>query len=165
MDGATPPEDLLAPLSDHARARATAWWAGLSPTARAEFVQLWDTRTDDTALYGACEDGRLVWHELPIELRGTIVDTDDDDDHQAQKQQLLEYIANHEDVQFFLVERRLHICRAHAGARAVITAGLLRSDFVCPAKDVACPMATILGASGGGAVRLAPALAAHRAPS
>lgn len=93
----TPPTDLLAPLSPSARARTLDWWAGLAPSARAEFVLLWDVRTDDTALYGRCEDGRLVWHELPIELRGTIVDDDDDDGHHAQKQQLLEYIANHEE--------------------------------------------------------------------
>jgi hypothetical protein len=160
-----PPTDLLAPLSAGARERAAAWWANLTPTARVEFVQLWDARTDDTALYGTCEDGQLVWHELPIELRGTIVDVDDDDDHQAQKQQLLEYIGNHEDVQFFLVERRLHICRAHAAARAVISTGMLPADFVCPAAAGACPMASILAASGGRAVRLTPALRAGHTPS
>jgi hypothetical protein len=145
-------------LSDEERARTITWWSTLNEDAQIEFEQMWDARSDETALYGTCENGNIAWHELPIELKGALVDEENDREHRQFKQQLLEYISNHEDVQFFLVEHKFHICRAHAGARAVIRVGELASTFVCPAETSDCPMLAILKASGGKSVRLSPAI-------
>ncbi len=159
-----PPSDMLDPLTDEERSRTITWWGTLNDAARVEFEQMWDARSEDTALYGTCEEGNIAWHELPIELRGALLDEENDKEHRQFKQQLLEYISNHEEVQFFLVEHKFHICRSHPGAREVIRSGLLPSGFVCPADSAACPMAAILGAAAGKSVRLSPVLRAlkHR---
>lgn len=158
MKRGSPPQTILAGLSPSERAKTTEWWATLNEQSRTEFLQLWDTRSDDTGLYGTVDDGKIEWHELPIELRGMPIDTENDVEHKQFKQQLLEYISNHEDVQFFLVDKRLHICRSHSGAREVIRSGFLPSSFVCPASDEGCPMRQILSACPGQSVLLAPAL-------
>lgn len=154
-----PPNDLLAPLNAEERARTTAWWSTLNDEAQLEFARMWDERSDDTALFGTCDDGDITWHQIPIELRGALLDDENDVEHKQAKQQLLEYIANHEEIQFFLVDRKFHICRAHPIARDVIRAGHLPADFVCPVDEAACPMKNILAACPGRAVRLVPALA------
>jgi hypothetical protein len=154
-----PPDDLLAPLNDEERARTTAWWSTLNDDAQLEFARMWDERADDTALFGTCADGDITWHEIPIELRGALIDEENDIEHKQAKQQLLEYIANHEEIHFFLVDRQFHICRAHPVARDVIRAGHLPADFVCPVDEASCPMRTILAACPGRSVRLVPAIA------
>lgn len=154
-----PPVGMVDALSEEERTRTVAWWSTLNEAAQAEFEQMWDARSEDTALYGTCEDGNIAWHELPIELKGALIDEENDREHRELKHQLLEYISNHEDVQFFLVDRKFHICRSHEGARSVIRCGELASSFVCPVEASACPMMAILGASGGKAVKLSPAVA------
>lgn len=150
----TPPPEMLEGLDDAERHRTTTWWSTLNAEAKAEFVQLWDARADDTALYGTTVDGRLTWHELPIELRGALIDEENDREHKELKSQLREYISNHEDIQFFLVDKRFHICSAHAAARAVIRDGVLPRSFVCPVNPATCPMHNILQACPGRSVAL-----------
>jgi hypothetical protein len=115
-----PPTDLITNLNDEERARTTAWWTTLNDEAQLEFIAMWDARADDTALFATCADGDITWHEIPIELRGALLDEENDVEHKQAKQQLLEYIANHEEISFFLVDRKFHICRAHPAARALL---------------------------------------------
>ncbi len=164
MSARLPPADMVDQLSDEERARTISWWSSLNEGAQVEFEQMWDARSEDTALYGTCENGNIAWHDLPIELKGSLLDEENDREHRELKQQLLEYISNHEEVQFFLVEHKFHICRAHPGARAALRAGELASTFVCPAENSDCPMLAILRASGGRSVGLSPALP-RRVPS
>jgi hypothetical protein len=72
MAPSAPPAALVAGLPAEERVRAGDWWASLGPEARTEFLQLWDERSDDTSLYGVVEDGCIRWHELPLELRGSL---------------------------------------------------------------------------------------------
>jgi hypothetical protein len=149
---------MLDGLDEEEVARTMRWWATLSEDARLEFVQMWDARTDDTALCGTSDNGSITWHEVPIELRGALIDEENDREHKQAKSQLLEYISNHEDIQFFLLEKRFHICRAHTAARDVIRGGMLRADFECPVDEASCPMRAILNACPGRSIALRPSL-------
>lgn len=148
------PDALLEALDVSRRVEVEAWWSMLPEAARRDFVGMWDRRAEDTAWAGYLDGERLVWQELPIELVGELVDDDVDFEHDELKQNLLEYINNHEEVQFFLLERELHICRAHASARKVLTDGFLPADFVCPLGASDCPMRTILIHAGGKSVMI-----------
>lgn len=155
----TIPAALLASLSDAQRSKTLAWWDSLTTAAQAEFCRLWDTRSEDTALYGITREGEIEWHELPIELRGEFVDPQDLVDEHEAYQSLLEYhCGNHGDARVFLTERVFHLCRAHAAARAVIAAGRLPHDFVCPLADAGCPMRAVLAEAPGKSLRLFVAL-------
>ncbi|MGE0548794.1 MAG: hypothetical protein AB7O24_23960 [Kofleriaceae bacterium] len=156
------PAALAQGIAESARERTEAWWMSLPEGIRAELVQLCDERAEATGWYGSVVDGELHWHELPIELRGALVDEENDPEHRMFKQQLLEYISNHEEVQFFLADGSFHICRAHPAARAVICSGLLPARFECPIADQACPMRTIIAAAGGRSVTLSVGLARGR---
>ena len=157
MSESFPPEALFFGQSEVERKRTVEWWSGLGPESQAEFLRAFDSRADRTDLYGRIENGRIRWHELPIELRGGLIDEENDSEHRMFKAQLLEYISNHEDVQFFFVEKKLHICRAHSEARAAIQAGEIPNAFVCPLQDANCPMRRIVDLAGG-AVTLTPVL-------
>lgn len=160
MPAARPiPEDLLAGLEDDARAETLAWWSTLDEAAQLEFTQCWDTRADDTSLHGVCHDGAIEWHPLPIELRGRIVDEQDRIDDRLARQQLLEFVNGRPEIQFFLAERRFHICRSHVAARACLRSGLVPRTFGCPAGAEACPMMRIVAAAGGRSVELVPEVA------
>ncbi|MDP2343985.1 MAG: hypothetical protein Q8O67_23710 [Deltaproteobacteria bacterium] len=158
MKARKPPAAIFAGQSPEQRKASRAWWASLNEPAKLEFEQMWDSRSENTALYGSCNEGAIEWHELPIELRGALIDDENDREHKQFKQQLLEYISNHEDVRFFLVNKHFHICRAHPAARDVIRSGLLPVTFSCPVGDEQCPMRKILDACPGRSVRLSPAL-------
>jgi hypothetical protein len=150
------PDDLLRDLDAEARHETRAWWATLDDDARLEFVRCWDARSDDTALHGVCHDGQIEWHALPLELRGRIVDEEDRIDDRLARQQLLEFVNNQPEIQFFLVERKFHICRSHVAATACLRSGVIPRGFRCPAGEEACPMARILAAAGGRSVELVP---------
>ncbi len=57
------------------------------------------------------------WRDQPLVLIGAPVDAALADDAALWTAQLVEYINSHEEVGFYLQERRFHICRAHAAAR------------------------------------------------
>ncbi|MFV8752779.1 hypothetical protein ACNOYE_19720 [Nannocystaceae bacterium ST9] len=161
----TIPAELVEGLPPGQHDKARAWWESLTPGAQTEFGRLWDSRSEDTALHGITREGEIEWHELPIELRGEIVDEQDlaDQADEAQAHQdLLEYICGHEEIHFFLTERSFHLCRAHARAREVVRAGWLPSGFECPLADANCPMRRVLVASAGKSLRLRVALAGRR---
>jgi len=143
MPEALPPS-LLDSIDAASQPEVEQWWGMLPDAARRDFVGMWDARAEDAAWAGYLEGERLVWQELPIELVGELVDDGAEFEHEQLKQELLEYINNHEEVQFFLLDRSFHICRAHAMAREVIEEGVLPADFVCPLGNAACPMRTIL---------------------
>lgn len=143
------PHALLADLPAEEQTAARQWWATLTPQQQLDFTLSWDQRADDGAWFGAVSDGVLEWHPLPVELVGEFVDPVNDADHHLFKQQLLEYVSNHEDIQFFMVDGALHICRAHPAARGVIRAGRLPADFTCPNADDACPMRRLLARCPG----------------
>lgn len=149
------PEQLLHDLTEEDCTKTLDWWTTLHPETQLEFAQCWDQRSDDTALHGISRDGKIEWHPLPIELRGRIVDDDDRIDDRLARQELLEYINGHE-IQFFLVDRGFHICRAHAGARACLRAGLIPKHFVCERESADCPMRAILAHTKGRSVELVP---------
>ncbi|MEM1030925.1 MAG: hypothetical protein AAF928_04235 [Myxococcota bacterium] len=151
------PNDLLTNLSSADVAKTLAWWRRLSHEAQLEFVQCWDARTDDTAFHGVSRDGDIEWHELPIELRGRLVDDENRVDDRLARQQLLEFVNNQEEVQFFLVDRQFHICRQHPGARACLRSGLIPKGFRCERSNAGdCPMMQILEAADGRSVELHP---------
>lgn len=146
------PPSLLAGLDDAERGIAATWWDGLDAADQLEFVRSWDVRADSGAWVGVVSDGRLEWHPVPMALVGRFVGRADRVDHALAKQQLFDFVANHEEIQFFLVEGRFHICRSHPAAREVIRQGWLPADFRCPLEDRACPMRAILAVEPGRSV-------------
>lgn len=150
------PDSVTCDLGPVERGHAEAWWATLREEAQREFLQMWDARSEDTTLYGTVEDGLICWHTLPIELQGTPVDPEDALDEAELKRHLLEYISNHEDIAFFLIERSFHVCRSHPGAREVIRSGLLPASFTCPAGAASCPMRDLLATCPGRSIRFSP---------
>ena len=150
------PKELLSSLTHEDRIKTLTWWETLEPEAQLEFSQCWDDRSDDTALHGVSRGGEIEWHPLPIELRGRIVDEENRIDDRLARQQLLEFINNHEEVQFFLVDGGFHVCRDHVGARACLRAGVIPKAFSCGKPAHACPMQRILHTAGGQSVELVP---------
>lgn len=148
------PPELTDGLSEPEIKRTRIWWLGLSLAEQAEFAQAYHARADDGSWYATVGDGELRWHRLPVELVGHFVDPEDRADHDLARQQLLEFVSNHEEIAFFLVEGAFHICRAHPSARAVIRQGFIPADFECPLSDAACPMRRILAVCPGRAVQL-----------
>jgi hypothetical protein len=132
------PADVLRTLTAENRKVTEAWWLGLDAAAQLEFSQLWDTRSDDTAYCATIEDGRTVWHELPITLVALHAGTESPKENAFWQRQLGEYINGHE-VKFFLAQRTFHVCRAHAIAREVGRTGVIPADFACPLQEAACP--------------------------
>src|SRR5689334_2088712 len=87
-------------------------------------------------------DLRLTsWRDQPLELVAMPVDAEAATEHEAWTDQLREYIDGHEEIGFFLQERRFHICRAHPAARRVIATGTIPAGFTCPRAHAACPFA------------------------
>jgi hypothetical protein len=124
--------------------------SGLSKTAQLEFQQLWDTRRDDTGLYGARHaDGSVEWKQLPIETRGLIIEGRVDGSSHDWNDELYEYLINHPESVVILAGRQFHVCRAHAHARAVSRNGIIPPDFDCPLSNQACPLRTLCNAAGG----------------
>lgn len=94
---------------------------------------------------------------LTDELRGRLVDEENRVDDRLARQQLLEFVNNHEEIQFFLIEREFHVCRSHPGAQACLKSGVIPKGFACGARPAAdCPMMKILEAAGGRSVELVP---------
>jgi hypothetical protein len=69
-------------------------------------------------------------------------------------QDLREFVDSHEELGFFLGERRFHICRAHPAALQVVTGGLIPAGFRCPAGDADCPFAAASAHVSGAPIRL-----------
>ena len=150
------------------------WWASLPAEVQSECLSLWDPRADDPALSRTAADGTTRWHPLPIQLLGRLVDDETRRETRMHKQQLFDYIANHEEVQFFLQERHFHICRSHPAAREVIRNGLLPATFRCPlelqgeAQGRArrdCPMRAVLVAARRQSIELSPRFVRIRVPA
>lgn len=120
-----PPPSISAGLPVHNRGQVEEWWRQLPEEAKAELVGLWDARMDDAALAPDYSGTSAEWHSLPIRLEGGLVDEETRREDRMLKQQLFDYIVNHEEVKFCLEEHHYHICRAHKAARAVIRDGLL----------------------------------------
>ncbi len=148
------PEGLVDILSVSQLDSAILWWRTLSLGSKMEFVRMWDARAENCAYYGYVEGERLVWQELPIELRGRFVDEEALVEHDEYKRQLLEYVNNHEEVQFFLTERSFHICRSHKKARDCIANGLIPASFVCPLSSKECPLLHVLAQRPGKSVAI-----------
>ncbi|GAB5549606.1 MAG: hypothetical protein RLO52_20355 [Sandaracinaceae bacterium] len=128
------------------------WWESLDDDAREALRALDDPRRDDVAL--AWDEERGAFEALPIEVVGRFVDPEDARDDALARQQLLEYVNAHPELEFFLRERRFHICRAHAAARSVLRSGVIPAGFECPLRERSCPFERAL-AQGEGSVTLA----------
>ena len=146
------PEEAVRGLTPKKRAVAEAWWRELDDASRREFTTLWDARTDDTAYCATIEEGRTVWHALPLTLHGFHAGTESAKENAFWQEQLREYIDGHE-VKFFLAQRTFHVCRAHAVAREVIATGIVPADFACPFANDACPFAAALDRAAEGGIR------------
>lgn len=70
------------------------------------------------------------------------------------KADLYEWVVAHPEFQWGLVERRFHICRAHAKARVASDDALLPADFRCPLGRGDCPTRRLLGERPGHSVML-----------
>ena len=140
---ATLPSAVTAGLSDEKRDVANAWWAALDEESREEFLGLWDNRAEDAAYCATIEDGKTVWHELPIQLRAYPAGTNSEKENGLWKRQLGEYVNGHE-VAFFLHESVFHVCRAHACAREVGRTGVIPAGFSCPDRSATCPFESAL---------------------
>jgi len=128
------------------------WWARLPALQQTELRRLWDPRADDIAW---TERSSEDWEPLPIRLQGrTVEDPELGPDTRLAKQQLLDFILNHEEIVFFLEERSFHICRWHTQARDVLAAGLLPAGFRCTLRGDACPMRVISKAADERPVRI-----------
>jgi hypothetical protein len=102
---------------------------------------------------------RLRAHRPPeLDLVGHVVDREAEREHRMWTRDLREYVSSHEEVGFFLQERRYHICRAHAAARAVIASGTIPAAFACPLHNRACPLAGASALAGGGLIHLRPVM-------
>lgn len=156
------PEGATAGMNDAELAIVDAWWGGLAETEQREFETLWDSRTDDTALYAIEVDGNTEWHELPLQLRGHFVDREAHREDAMWKQMLCEYVNSHE-VKFYLEHRTFHVCRSHAKAREVLATLRIEADFTCPVDRGDCPFAAASRLAKGRAIDLAPDLARRRA--
>lgn len=122
-------------LTRRARAALRAWRATLPTEARAGL--------------------RLPsWRDQPLELIGAPVDAELAHDTALWTAQLVEYINSHEEVGFYLQERRFHICRAHAVARRVVRTGVIPADFACPRRATDCPFAAAAACFPGRVVKL-----------
>lgn len=152
----TLPAEAMTKLSLAQRAELEVWWGGLDDRARADFTAMYDERAEDTAFYATESDGRIEWHELPIELHGHFIDPEEQREHAMWKQELCDYIQAHEELRFFLVERSFHICRAHAVARRVAATGVVPADFSCPFARGDCPFIRALAVRPGHAIALVP---------
>ncbi len=141
-------------------AAVARWWMGLSPETRDECRRLWDPRADDPAATCDASGETPAWHTLPIQLAGRLVDEETRRETRIGKQELFDYIVNHEDVSFFLKDPpRRHMCRSHAAARDVIANGLLPSGFRCPLDRRDCPMRGLLAGANGKSIEFVPVLA------
>ncbi|RZO61012.1 MAG: hypothetical protein EVA89_12555 [Sandaracinaceae bacterium] len=80
------------------------WWESLDDDAREALRALDDPRRDDVAL--AWDEERRAFEALPIEVVGRFVDPEDARDDALARQQLLEYVNAHPELEFFLRERR-----------------------------------------------------------
>lgn len=145
------PAAALAGLDDEGRAKARAWWKRLAPRAREEFISLWDERSEETSLAGEVQrDGSVVWHAIPLEVRGLIVEGRKSSRRARRwNADQYEYLVNHPEAVMVLAGRALHVCRAHPAARAVLKRGVLERCFDCPVGRSDCPMTKLLQASRG----------------
>jgi|JI10StandDraft_1071094.scaffolds.fasta_scaffold136677_3 hypothetical protein len=145
------PAAAVAGLDDEGRAKARAWWKRLSPRAREEFIALWDERSEETSLAGEVQsDGSVVWHAVPLEVRGLIVEGRKSSRRSRRwNADHYEYLVNHPEAVMVLAGRSLHVCRAHPAARAVLKRGVLEGCFDCPLGRGDCPMTKLLEVSRG----------------
>ncbi|MBL8622866.1 MAG: hypothetical protein JNK64_16235 [Myxococcales bacterium] len=122
-------------LARRARAALRQWRATLSTDARAGLAL-------------------PSWRDQPLTLIGAPVDPELAYDAALWTAQLVEYINSHEEVGFYLQERRFHICRVHAAARRVVRAGVIPAGFTCPRRAADCPFAAAAACVPGQAVQL-----------
>jgi hypothetical protein len=139
-----------------ARDELRRWCTRLPPEERAELGSLLDRRADHVFHQAPAGDRCREWHELPIVLLGQPIDAEIERENRLWTQQLAEYVNAHEEVGFFLQERRFHICRAHAVARAVIARGTIPAGFTCPRAATDCPLASAGALAGGARIDLRP---------
>ncbi|MDX2088361.1 MAG: hypothetical protein SFX73_10950 [Kofleriaceae bacterium] len=105
-------------LKERAQRELVRWRRGLSADERQQ-------------LRTAREEGRLV-------LVGLLVD--DACELETWRDELREYVQNHEDLVFHLEERTWHICRAHPVAHAVVATGVVPAGVTCGNRT--CPFAS-----------------------
>lgn len=143
-------------MSQTEASRIDRWWATLPLAAQMECVRLCDPRGEETAWSLTGTEDNVEWHQLPLQLEGRLVDEETRRETRMYKQELFDYIVNHEEVQFFLESRTFHICRNHPAARAVLESGFLPASFRCPLERQGCPMRTVLAAARGKSIELTP---------
>ncbi len=136
------------------------WWEGLADEARSELVMLFDARRERVDRTG-CQ-----FLPLPIELSGRMAQTaeelaaDEADDVMALGQ-LYDFVIGHEDIAFFLEQRKFQICRQHLQAKEILRRRVIPAGFRCSLRGEHCPMVRI-SREAGEHVRLRLARAADR---
>lgn len=126
----------------------TEWWRDLADSERRELIALWDRRAERID-YARRGDG---FEPVPVRLVGRTVeplDPADAEDAEYISTQLLEFILNHEDIAFFLKERKFHICRRHALAQNTLRQGYIPAEFQCEMAGSLCPIRQISRAVAG----------------
>jgi hypothetical protein len=123
-------------IDQRAREALATWQRQLTPAVRAELRHLGPRSPSEVTLVAHPVDGEL------------------EREHRMWTRDLRDYVNSHEEVGFFLQERRYHICRAHAAARTVIATGTISAAFQCPLRDRACPFAGASERAGGAVLHL-----------
>jgi hypothetical protein len=117
------------------------WWQELDFFSRRQVFQLW---ADCVAMN---EGQRII-----ACVEGEFVEADEIPENGVWHNDFYEYLVNHEE--FFVQERKFHVCTRHPLARAAIEAGRIPRGFTCGLEENACPMKRILMAAPGKSVRL-----------
>ncbi len=95
------------------------WWQGLAEESREALQRLWDARADNVSW--SMEDG---WQNVPVWLEA--VDRDEiatAAEIADENRDLLEFIQNDEEIQFFMRKQRWHICTQHPPAHGMLLRG------------------------------------------
>jgi hypothetical protein len=116
------------------------WWQELDFDSRYQVFQLWKdcVAANEGQQIVACVEGEFI--------------EEGSEPEEVWHSDFYEYLVNHEE--FFVQERRFHVCTQHPLARSAIEAGGIPASFNCGLSESACPMRRLLAVAQGKAFRL-----------
>jgi hypothetical protein len=157
------PADILGAVPDDARPAVERWWSGLADADRREAAGAWDERRE-VCFFAPQPNaaGQLdEWEQVPGVVGGRFVPHDDSVRMHEWLDDWIEYLEGHEEVillpRVVVVFRTFHICQAEPAARAVVAAGQLPAEFVCPVGSGSCPMRRVQAVAPNHPLQLTPA--------
>lgn len=148
------PLPLLSRLTPADTTPVQAWWDMLAESDRRELLTLWSRRGNDCRFSRTSDgDAAPVWHRLPLV---EAVFTDDDQPGDDWRPEWFDHLLSNIDLweRVAVRPRTFHFCTAHPVARAMLRAGFIPADFVCPLASAECPMRKLLDQQPGRSVRL-----------